>query len=528
MKRSLLGTLAVVILCGIGYGQQSANPDSAQSQPALIVPESATPPRTQADEIRDLKAVLRELHERLNRLESSSTPASEARHGLPAALSLPTVAGSGASESPIALPTLSPCDIAEENTLHAVWKDGLQISNEDFRVHVGGFLQFDAGWNAAGNAVQFGPGGIGELQDGAYFRRATVRVDGTMYRHIEWVAEFDFANNVDNDTSTTSPPIGSPSFEDVWIGINDLPLLGTVRAGWMKEPINFANLTSARNLSFMERAPGVSSLGSRFPGILVLNADDDMRVTCAAGFFHVQNDNFGFGFGDGEYAETGRVTWLPWYENEGSELLHLGFAATHQQLDNGQIDLKGRPSVRSMPGAQQPSLAETGTIDGTSLNALDWELAGVYGPWTLQSEYYCLFIQNAFFPDSPPPKGMPLGTLFYQGAYVEILYFLTGEYREYNRKNAVFGRVVPLRNFNIWEGASGCGAWQIGLRYAFLDLQDKGVNGATLNDIVLGLNWFLNPNMKVQWNLAIDHRESTPPGSSGWTYIFGTSVALDF
>src|SRR6516165_67786 len=119
-----------------------------------------------------------------------------------------------------------------------------------------------------------------------------------------------------------------------------------------------------------------------------------MRVTWAAAFFHVQNDNFGFGVGDGEYAETGRITWLPWYENEGSELLHVGFAATHQHLDNNQIDLRGRPSVRSMPGVLEPALAETGTIDGSTLNALDWELAGVYGPWTLQCEYYCLFIQD--------------------------------------------------------------------------------------------------------------------------------------
>jgi len=72
------------------------------------------------------------------------------------------------------------------------------------------------------------------------------------------------------------------------------------------------------------------------------------------------------------------------------------------------------------------------------------------------------------------------------------------------------------------------GLEQIGIRYGYLDLQNKGVNGATLNDIVVGLNWFLNPNAKIQWNLAIDHRESTPPGSSGWTYIFGSRLAIDF
>jgi phosphate-selective porin len=78
------------------------------------------------------------------------------------------------------------------------------------------------------------------------------------------------------------------------------------------------------------------------------------------------------------------------------------------------------------------------------------------------------------------------------------------------------------------EWGAWLGAWQVGIRYGYLDLQNKGVNGATLNDIVLGLNWILTPNTKLQWNLAIDHRESTPPGSSGWTYIFGGCVALDF
>ena len=123
---------------------------------------------------------------------------------------------------------------------------------------------------------------------------------------------------------------------------------------------------------------------------------------------------------------------------------------------------------------------------------------------------------------------MLLGTLFYQGTYVELLYFLTGESQRYDRREATFGHVIPRRNFNIWSGEPGWGAWQVGIRYSYLDLQDKGVNGATLHDTVLGLNWFLNPNAKLQWDLAIDHRESTPPGSSGWTYIFGGRLAWTF
>ncbi|HEV2946611.1 MAG TPA: porin [Gemmataceae bacterium] len=406
----------------------------------------------------------------------------------------------------------------------------MELASQDdaFRVHVGGTLQFDYGWNAASQAVQFGPGGTGEFQDGALMRRARIRIDGTMFEHIDWVAEYDFANTVENDNGTSTQTIGTPSFINAWGGINDIPLVGTIRMGWMKEPISFEYLKSGRFLNFMERTPGTNSFFTRSVGIMLLNTTENERVTWAFGVFHAENDNFGFGFGDGQYAEVGRLTWLAWYEDEGQRLLHLGIGAKHEGLDQNQIDFKGRPSVRTMPGSQEPALADTGNIGGSNQDMLDVELAAVHGPWTVQSEYYCTFVHDAIVPNAAPPQGVPLGTLFYQGTYLELLYFLTGEHQPYDLKQATFGRVIPQRNFNIWGDERGCGAWQIGIRYGYLDLQNKGVNGATLNDIVVGLNWFLNPNTKIQWNLAIDHRESTPPGSSGWTYIFGSRLAIDF
>jgi phosphate-selective porin OprO/OprP len=483
--------------------------------------------RAQADDIQALKAQVSQLQDRLDQL---APQLQERIDALPHRPSVFTLGGSWPLQAVPSSPGLpdEACTKPEGSAawpLSASWKYGLQLESKDdaFRVHVGGMLQFDYGWNAASQTVQFGPGGTGEFADGAYFRRARLRVDGTMYQHFEWVAEFDFANDIENDTSTSTQTIGSPSFKDVWFGVNDLPYLGTLRVGWMLEPIGFEHLTSSRWYNFMERAPGGDSLGLRSPGVLVHNWSPNERLTWAFGFFHAQNDNFGFGVGDGEYAETGRLTWLPWYEDEGQQLLHVGLGATHRHLVNDQESLKGRPSVRTEPSSLLPSLAETGTISGTTQEVLDVELVGVYGPWTLQSEYYCTFIHDASVSKQPP-----LGTLFYQGTYVEVLYFLTGETRAYDRQNAVFDRVIPRRNFNIWSDEFGCGAWQIGIRYGYLDLQNKGVNGATLNDITLGLNWFLNPNAKLQWNLAIDHRESTPPGSSGWTYIFGGRVAIDF
>jgi phosphate-selective porin OprO/OprP len=428
-------------------------------------------------------------------------------------------------------PTLSSPGNEEGSNLalQAEWDNGLWLSSKDqaFRLHVGGLLQFDAGWNAAPGAVQFGPGGIGELQDGATFRRARIQIDGQAYEHFEWRAIFDFANSVENDTGTTNQPVGSPSFIEVWGGVTDVPILGTVRAGWMKEPISFAHLTSSAWLNFMERPPGYGALSLTSPGIMLINWTQDQRMTWAAGFFHTQNDNFGFGFGDGQYAETGRLTCLLYYDEDGQELIHLGIGASHRHLNNDQEDLRARPSVRTMPGSLEPALAQTGTIEGSSQEVLDLELAAVSGPWTLQSEYVCTWIHDASVPTSTPP--LNVGTLFYQGGYLEVLYFLTGEHRDYDKKTATFGRVVPLNNFNIWGPNRGWGAWQVGFRYGYLDFRSGGVPGtASLEDLTFGVNWFLTPNIKVQWNLALDYRSSSPGGSSGWTYIGGARLSIDF
>src|SRR5262245_22517939 len=355
--------------------------------------------RAQADDIQALKAQVNQLQERLNQL---SPPAQDKVDGaLPRpSVFFPSPSQHFQAESYSASLPIEACAKTENSTawpLSAHWNNGLQFasSDESFRVHVGGNLAFDYGWNAASQAVQFGPGGIGELADGAVFRYARLRIDGTMYRHFEWVAEFDFANSVNNDTSTSQTPNGSPSFTNVWIGVNDLPFIGTLRAGWMDEPINFDHLTSIRWLNFMEKAPGVGALSLTSPGILWREQAPNQRLTWAFGFFHAQNNNFGFGFGDGQYAETGRLTWLPWYEDDGAHLIHLGIAARHGHNNNNDIELRARPSVRTMPGVDEPPLADTGSITAPTTNSVDLELAGVWGPWTLQSEYAGIWIEDA-------------------------------------------------------------------------------------------------------------------------------------
>jgi phosphate-selective porin OprO/OprP len=94
-------------------------------------------------------------------------------------------------------------------------------------------------------------------------------------------------------------------------------------------------------------------------------------------------------------------------------------------------------------------------------------------------------------------------------------------------------RVTPYRNF-FWVPGHGCpnpfsgGAWQVGVRYSYIDLNNGNVNGGQVQDVTFGLNWYLNPNFKVQWNYDWAYRSIPNGTSSGPFQQFGMRFALDF
>ena len=57
-------------------------------------------------------------------------------------------------------------------------------------------------------------------------------------------------------------------------------------------------------------------------------------------------------------------------------------------------------------------------------------------------------------------------------------------------------------------------------RYTYLDLNAKGINGGRLNNVTIGLNWYLNTITKIQFNDNYLYKDGV--------HSLGTRLAIDF
>ena len=524
------------------------------------------------------------LEERLRQLEQQSAPE---------ALPPPNAADNKPAAKPdgkLDVKAPEPYEIGSDKALKDTWKDGFQAEsgNKDFRVKIGGRTQVDAVTFSAGTGPTqpANQGGLDpSLANTVNLRRARFRMEGRMYEMYDWAAEYDFANelNVNNETFPTERDSGPiTAVTDLWLQVREIPLLGTVRVGNQKDPFGYEHLMSSRWLNFMERSYGQDAFEAPFnngfaPGIQLLNSNEEGDFGWQVGQFKNVTNPFGFSNSNGGSMTVGRLVYLPVFEDEGRKLLHLGLSGRTMEprrqytsfdkttgLPNGPeiaaVRFRSRGDIRNgPPGPLNSIYADSGVLQGSWQNMVGLEFVGNNGPWSFQSEYFGSWLYNARTTAAGPlvtngyqPKpGTNVGTVYYQGGYAEVLYFLTGESRTYSKIEYRFDRPVPHNNFYaIRGGGSGRrlsvseGAWQVGVRYNYLCLSDGEVNGGVLNGMTLGLNWLLNPNARVYFNYDFTYRDfaSTPwtknsagvvvpspsYNGSGGIHGLGTRLAFDF
>jgi phosphate-selective porin OprO and OprP len=431
-------------------------------------------------------------------------------------------------------------DVGSDPKMTAQWKDffatTFESAHKDFRYHVGGRFQQDTVfWHEPLALTQPTPIGVDPLDDGMFFRRIRLEMDGIAWQVMEFQVEFDLEN------------LNDIRFDHIFAGLRDVPLLGTVRVGQHKVPFGLESFSTSKALPDMERSSLFNAFYQEFaPGIFASNNYYNQRLTWDAMFHRIVPTQFnGASFGDGEYAGTFRVAGTPIYQADGRYLLHLGasYMARTTQLDRTLTVAPGanrdvvrflsRADIRDNVGAQgdADNFVDTGKIIGQGVQQANFEAMTYLGPFWIQSEATLAQVNDAVFPANR--SGTAHGDPTFWGTYIMAGFFLTGDNRGYDKRFCRYDQVKPITNFWwVKDGEHGhClgrGAWEVTYRYDFLDLNDRGIQGGLLTQHTLGLNWYLNPNLKVQWNYLHANRNVPSPLVSGSVDGLGMEIQLAF
>jgi len=374
------------------------------------------------------------------------------------------------------------------------WDDGLRPEwrSERFSLRFGGKAMGDVGW-ADASGVE-GPGAA--LEDRSESRRLRPFVSGSVADRLDFKLEGEFAGP-------------GTRWMDLYLRLRDPRDTLSLTAGHFKEPFGLEQLTSSADTTFLERALPDAFTPGRSVGAMVHGEWLDRRATWSLGLFRSLNGETCFPDGRGGEASavTGRATWLAWRSEETNDLVHLGASYSFRSLRD-DARYRQRPEVQFAG-----YVTDTGRFAADATHLLGTEAAWVRGPLSLQGEYL------AACADRPEDTNA-----FLHGFYVQGSYFLTGESRPYDGKTGVFTGLKPRRPFPT----KGVGAWEIATRYSFLDLGASGLpeTARQVQDFTVGLNWYLNPNLRLGWNYVRSWIDGADLSGAADLFVFRVQLAF--
>ncbi|MFO7764005.1 MAG: porin [Wenzhouxiangellaceae bacterium] len=373
---------------------------------------------------------------------------------------------------------------AESPRIDTRGKFQVTSADEEYSFRVGGRVQVD-GTVFDEDIVSHG--------SGSEMRRARLFASGTIGRVWGYKFQYDFTNS------------GAGGIKDAYVEYQDLGP-AKIRLGHFEEPFSLQNMTSSKQVNFMERGlPQVFETGRNL-GVAVISGSD--HWSASAGFFGTGIDNDSSGEDEG-YGLSGRLTYAP--VNSGGRVLHVGGSLSYR--DTGGAD-GVRFSERPESHTTDIRLVDTGLIDADEFYRYGLEAVWVHHRLTLQGEYLGAGVDRGNRgPDAD-----------FEGYYGEIMWFLTDDRRPYSGSGGNFAAVNPKSAV----GQGGFGAWQVGARLSNVDLIDAGIDGGEEDNLTLGLNWFPNRNLRFSFNYikVLDTRGGPFPGDE--PDIFSLRGQLEF
>jgi phosphate-selective porin OprO/OprP len=323
------------------------------------------------------------------------------------------------------------------------------------------------------------------------FRFLRLMFYGDLYENINYRLEVDMAQA----QSSTNPTLLA-AFQDVWINFRELPVLGHLKVGFFKEPFGLEQQSGEEYLLFMERSLANAFVPARHMGLMAYNdLNEEQTLSWFTGTFREGSGDKTFleYSNEGDWGTTTRLVWLPEYDaaSGGRYLVHLGGAYEFTGTNNNNADSKAFNLIPEI-NAQTPF--STVTIPSNDFQLFNVEAAVMNGPLLVQTEYMGALLT--------PLKGQDI---YLDGGYVEALYLLTGENHNYNLPGKFFQGVTPYEPFFRVRNPdgdiiTGWGAWELGARLSFIDLNNDKVGGGRAVNYTFGLHWYLTNNCSVMYN----------------------------
>ncbi len=348
-------------------------------------------------------------------------------------------------------------------------------------------LWFDIRAQADG-AVFFGaPEYADPIGNGTSIRRARFAVKGQIDE--SWYGEFDM------DLAN-----GLVELKDALIRYTGIPNLD-LQVGNFKENFSIQRNTTSRYLQFMERPMVCSALApSRHLGINAKYAKDWLWLSAGAftqevagseEWTNVADNNKDFGRNAG-YSLTTKVVFRPLYKMDNASL-HIGAAYSYRTTKVSQATGEWgtyRASARNSTSINRKKYLDTNNLKDYDHNNL-WtvELAGHWDGFRYEAAYIG---DNVCFKDE--------ASINLSGWYVQAGYLLFGGRQRYDANGGKYTKIKPARK---WGDIELC------LRYEFLDLNapERNVFGGSAEAYAVGLNWWVNNNVKIQLNYQYNNND---------------------
>lgn len=357
-------------------------------------------------------------------------------------------------------------------------------------------------------------------------RRDRLGVDGALFDHIEFQIERDLTTEELTQVEIDEGLQAETPWKDVYVNVDYLTGF-EIRAGRFKIPFSLDETTGAVEGDFVYRSLGADYLApSRDTGVMVHDRFFDRGLSYRVGVFQHDGDNpRSKSIVGGDETLAARVSGTPLRPVLGRwGSLEIGTAFTASRLANESFEPNG---LRGRTIVTEDTFFAPVYVSGTRRR---WEadVEWMGGPTSARAEYTRVIDTR----QDQGIGGQDLPDARYRAWYVSGTWIITGETKE-----------RPLRpQRSLFRG--GPGAIEVTARYEHLWYDSVDGQAPPLRNpraetilpngdraLTLGVNWFLNRWIAVQFNgireeIEDAERSPVPGGEPFWSQVLQVQFVL--